>query len=88
MRVNIAKFCLTKYLGHQKRFGAQIPSDGRGLVEREALVEPVALVAVATEHVPVIGAPGTAQERSRAQNSASSCLRMKRPSHFLKGTVA
>lgn len=33
----------------------------RGLVEREVLVELVALAAVAEEHVLVIGEPGTAK---------------------------
>lgn len=37
---------------------------GRGLVEREALVELVALAAVAGEHVLVIGPPGTAKSEA------------------------
>ena len=37
---------------------------GRGLVEREALVEAVALAAVAGEHVLVIGPPGTAKSEA------------------------
>ncbi|HKF59090.1 MAG TPA: AAA family ATPase, partial [Blastocatellia bacterium] len=41
-----------------------IASAGRGLVEREALVELVALAAVAAEHVLVIGAPGTAKSEA------------------------
>src|SRR5512133_519982 len=37
---------------------------GRGLVEREALVELVALAAVAGEHLLVIGPPGTAKSEA------------------------
>ena len=37
---------------------------GRGLVEREALVELVALAAVAREHILVIGPPGTAKSEA------------------------
>src|SRR5499427_5567574 len=37
---------------------------GRGLVEREALVEMVALAAVAGEHLLVIGPPGTAKSEA------------------------
>lgn len=37
---------------------------GRGLVEREALVELIALAAVAGEHVLVIGPPGTAKSEA------------------------
>jgi MoxR-like ATPase len=37
---------------------------GRGLVEREALVETVALAAVAGEHLLVIGPPGTAKSEA------------------------
>jgi MoxR-like ATPase len=44
----------------------------RGLVEREALVELVALAAVAGEHVLVIGPPGTA--KSEAVRRAARCL--------------
>ena len=37
---------------------------GRGLIEREALLEMVALAAVAGEHVLVIGPPGTAKSEA------------------------
>lgn len=37
---------------------------GRGLVERESLVETIALAAVASEHVLVIGPPGTAKSEA------------------------
>src|SRR5438105_1455232 len=37
---------------------------GRGLVEREVLVELIALAAVAEEHVLVIGEPGTAKSEA------------------------
>src|SRR5512144_3327099 len=37
---------------------------GRGLVEREALVELIALAAVAGEHLLVIGPPGTAKSEA------------------------
>ncbi|QDF00629.1 hypothetical protein [Myxococcus xanthus] len=41
-----------------------LPSAGRGLVEREAMVELVALSAVAGEHLLVIGPPGTAKSEA------------------------
>ena len=43
---------------------AAISDASRGLVEREALVEMVALAAVAQEHMLVIGAPGTAKSEA------------------------
>jgi MoxR-like ATPase len=49
-----------------------IRTASRGLVEREALVELVALAAVAREHVLVIGPPGTA--KSEAVRRISRCL--------------
>ncbi|MFN7975078.1 MAG: AAA family ATPase [Acidobacteriota bacterium] len=47
-----------------ERLQAAVASASRGLVEREALVEMVALAAVAGEHVLVIGAPGTAKSEA------------------------
>ena len=41
-----------------------IADAARGLVEREALVEMIALAAVAGEHVLVIGPPGTAKSEA------------------------
>src|SRR5499427_3447816 len=43
---------------------AVISDASRGLVEREALIEMVALAAVAGEHVLVIGPPGTAKSEA------------------------
>src|SRR6476620_5106725 len=43
---------------------AAIEDASRGLIEREALVELVALAAVAREHVLVIGPPGTAKSEA------------------------
>jgi MoxR-like ATPase len=41
-----------------------LASAARGLVERESLVETIALAAVAGEHVLVIGPPGTAKSEA------------------------
>ncbi|MFO0606827.1 MAG: AAA family ATPase [Polyangiales bacterium] len=46
---------------HASALRAALESAGRGLVEREALVELIALAAVAGEHVLLIGPPGTAK---------------------------
>src|SRR5687767_4118596 len=43
---------------------AAITGAGKGLVEREALVETIALAAVAGEHVLVVGPPGTAKSEA------------------------
>lgn len=47
-----------------ERLRAAIGSASRGLVEREALVETLALAAVAGEHLLVIGPPGTAKSEA------------------------
>lgn len=44
---------------------AAVEDAARGLVERRSLVEAVALAAVAGEHLPVIGPPGTAKNLSQ-----------------------
>src|SRR5262249_51191960 len=41
-----------------------VQTAGRGLVDREALVELIALAAVAEEHVLVVGPPGTAKSEA------------------------
>jgi MoxR-like ATPase len=46
---------------HAQALRAALEAAGRGLVEREALVELIALAAVAGEHVLLIGPPGTAK---------------------------
>ncbi|MCW3060441.1 MAG: hypothetical protein JWQ02_2262, partial [Capsulimonas sp.] len=43
---------------------AAIADAGQGLIEREALVESIALAAVAGEHVLVIGPPGAAKSEA------------------------
>ena len=47
-----------------ERVRGAIAAAGRGLVEREVLVELIALAAVAEEHVLVIGEPGTAKSEA------------------------
>ncbi len=50
--------------GCSARVQAAVRSAARGLVEREVLVELIALAAVAEEHVLVIGEPGTAKSEA------------------------
>src|SRR5829696_1558411 len=47
-----------------QRLRAAISQASRGLVEREALVELIALSAVAGEHLLVVGPPGTAKSHA------------------------
>jgi MoxR-like ATPase len=51
-------------LGASESLRKAISHAGRGLVEREALVEMIALSAVAREHMLVIGPPGTAKSEA------------------------
>lgn len=56
---------------HAHRFRSALASAARGLVEREALVELVALSAIAGEHVLVIGPPGTAKSEAARRVAAT-----------------
>src|SRR6185312_3011326 len=56
---------------HAQRFRSALASAARGLVEREALVELVALSAIAGEHVLVIGPPGTAKSEAARRVAAT-----------------
>jgi MoxR-like ATPase len=56
---------------HAQRFRNALASAARGLVEREALVELVALSAIAGEHVLVIGPPGTAKSEAARRVAAT-----------------
>jgi MoxR-like ATPase len=51
-------------LAHAAALRASLAQAGRGLVEREALVELIGLAAVAGEHLLVIGPPGTAKSEA------------------------
>lgn len=55
---------LTELAASSSRVQAAVRSAATGLVEREVLVELIALAAVAEEHVLVIGEPGTAKSEA------------------------
>jgi MoxR-like ATPase len=56
---------------HARRFRKALAGAAHGLIEREALVELVALSAIAGEHVLVIGPPGTAKSEAARRVAAT-----------------